>query len=123
MRILIVEDDRDVALVCQSVLSDDGYEVAIATSSAVAAAEARAVRPAAILLDLMMPEVNGWEVARQLRANPETADIPIVVMTAMHHAEERARQIGTPYVLGKPFNLSDLVDIMRTVVASNESQG
>jgi DNA-binding response OmpR family regulator len=64
--------------------------------------------PDIVLLDLMMPVVDGFEVARRLRANDETRSLPIIVMTAMHDAAAKAAEIGTPYVLPKPFDIEQL---------------
>jgi DNA-binding response OmpR family regulator len=68
-----------------------------------------------VLLDLMMPGVDGFEVARRLRANADTRELPIVVMTAMHDVEARAGEIGTPYTLAKPFDITELLDVVDRV--------
>jgi CheY-like chemotaxis protein len=65
--------------------------------------------PDIVLLDLMMPVVDGFEVARRLRAGEETRHLPIVVMTAMHDAESKAADVGTDHVLAKPFDIEQLI--------------
>lgn len=120
-RILIVEDDHDVAqLVAELLTHDAGCLVSIAESGATAAGEALTFDPHVILLDLMMPGVDGWQVAAQLQANSRTRSIPIVVMSAAHKVRERAQEIGAPFHLAKPFNL---VDVLRVVEKALDTVG
>jgi len=111
-RVLVVEDERDVAQLVVDALTLDGYE-ARAAAGEKAVEEARSWRPSVVLLDLMMPVVDGFEVAKRLHTYPETTSMPIVVMTAMGNAAERAAQIGTKHVLSKPFDLDDLLTTVR----------
>jgi len=111
-RVLVVEDERDVAELVADVLELEGFEARVASGN-VALDEALRFRPDVILLDLMMPDVDGFEVARRFRANPVTAPLPIIVMTAMHDAPRRAQQVGTNYFLAKPFDINELVRTIR----------
>ncbi|MGH2447131.1 MAG: response regulator [Chloroflexota bacterium] len=110
-RVLVVEDERDVAELVSTVLSMEGFEAYI-SSGPQALADALSFQPDVVLLDLMMPEVDGFEVARRLRAHQVTEGLPIVVMTAMHDAALRAKQIGTELFLPKPFDINELVRIV-----------
>lgn len=116
-RILIIEDERDVAELVADVLDLEGYESCITTGES-AMDDVLSFRPDVILLDLMMPRVDGFEVARRLHANPETRFITIVVMTAMHDAEARAREIGTRYYVAKPFDIHELIRAVKDVTPS-----
>ncbi len=82
--VLVVEDDHDIRVALRNMLEDEGYHVDTATDgrSALQVLEAAATRPDLILLDLMLPVMDGWELARELRARPHLAAIPIVVITA-----------------------------------------
>lgn len=108
-RVLIVEDEQDVAELISDVLTLEGFETCPSYGEA-ALADALRFEPDLVLLDLMMPVVDGFEVARRLRAHSQTRDLPIVVMTAMHDAASRAAEIGTPYVLAKPFDIEQLAE-------------
>ncbi|MGI8826554.1 MAG: response regulator [Chloroflexota bacterium] len=107
-RVLAVEDERDVAELVEDVLELEGIEVRLASGES-ALADAIAFHPDVVLLDLMMPGVDGFEVARRLRGNAETRILPIVVMTAMHDPATRAREAGAKHFLAKPFDINVLV--------------
>jgi DNA-binding response OmpR family regulator len=108
-RVLIVEDEQDVADLVADVLGLEGFEARIASGES-ALHDALNFQPDVVLLDLMMPVVDGFEVARRLNARDETRDLPIVVMTAMHDASSRAAEIGTEHYLAKPFDIGELIN-------------
>jgi two-component system phosphate regulon response regulator PhoB len=113
-RVLVVEDERDVADLVVDVLDLEGYESRIA-SGETALVEAVEFRPNVVLLDLMMPGIDGFEVARQLHARDDTRSLPIVVMTAMHDAPGRAREVGAQGVIAKPFDIVELIRVVQSV--------
>ncbi|HWK89715.1 MAG TPA: response regulator, partial [Longimicrobium sp.] len=87
-----------------------GWDVAVARSGPEAVAMAAAERPDAILMDVMMPEMDGPTAVRALRADPATADIPVVLLTAKTQAADRRRfeELGVAGVLSKPFDPMEL---------------
>ncbi|MGD0948399.1 MAG: response regulator [Candidatus Binatia bacterium] len=103
-RILVVEDDPDNRRIVAKVLSVEGYHVIEAIDGIEALARARAERPDLILMDLALPNVDGWEATRQLKSDPETRSIPVVALTAvaMRGDEEQARAAGCDDYLPKP---------------------
>jgi len=107
-RVLIVEDEQDVAELVADVLDLEGFAAQISSGEA-AMDDALDFNPDVVLLDLMMPVVDGFEVARRLRANGATRDLPIVVMTAMHDVAARAAEVGTRHFLAKPFDIGELI--------------
>jgi DNA-binding response OmpR family regulator len=115
IRVLIVEDEQDVAELISDVLGMEGFETCPSYGE-IALADALRFRPDVVLLDLMMPVVDGFEVARSLRAHDETRRLPIIVMTAMHSAASKAAEIGTPYVLPKPFDIEQLTLMVQDVL-------
>jgi two-component system phosphate regulon response regulator PhoB len=115
-RVLIVEDEQDVANLVADVLSLEGFEARVA-SGETAMTTALSFQPSVVLLDLMMPVVDGFEVARQLAGHADTRALPIIVMTAMHDAESRAAEIGTPHWLAKPFDIGELIATVEQVSA------
>lgn len=114
-RILVVEDDTDNRKIVVKVLVSEGYELLEASDGASALAVARRERPDLIVMDLALPGMDGWEAARRLKADPGTADIPIVALTAfaMRGDEERARQAGCDGYLSKPCRPQAIRDAVR----------
>lgn len=115
-KVLIVEDEQDVADLVADVLALEGFDIRLATGEN-ALDSALDFTPDVVLLDLMMPVVDGFEVARRLGGNVSTRTLPIVVMTAMHDARARAAEIGTSRWLAKPFDIGELIDTVERAVA------
>lgn len=113
-RVLIVEDEQDVASLIAGVLDLEGYESRLAVGEN-AIDHALDFHPDVVLLDLMMPVVDGFEVARRLHGNPETNALPIIVMTAMHDAAGRAAEVGAVHFLAKPFDIDELLQRIEQV--------
>lgn len=106
-RILIVDDEDDIREVAAlSLETIAGYQVLAANSGIAALSMAAAEQPDAILLDVMMPDMDGPATLRKLQARPETAHIPVVFLTAKVQPSERARfaSLGAAAVLSKPFD-------------------
>lgn len=112
-KILLVDDEDDIREVAQMSLEmTAGWEVLAAPSGAEALRLAQSERPDAILLDVMMPGMDGPATARELKSRPETADIPIVLLTAKVQAADRRRfdDLGVAGILSKPFDPMTLAD-------------
>lgn len=90
-------------------LQDDGYEVVPATNGEDALSVCERWRPDVIVLDLMMPVMDGWTFAKRLRERDEISDIPIVVLSAANDLARHAKIIGAADVVGKPFDLDQLL--------------
>lgn len=117
--ILLVDDEDDIREVAQMSLEmTAGWTVVAASSGQEALRMAAAERPDAILLDVMMPGMDGPDTARALRAAPETADIPVVLLTAKVQAADRRRfdDLGVAGILAKPFDPMALADDVRRVL-------
>jgi CheY-like chemotaxis protein len=108
-RAVVVDDEPPVCEIVADVLKRR-FAVTTATSGEEALATARAARPSLIVLDVMMPGMNGYEVARQLRADPATADIPVLFCTAQGGLDARlvGRELGAAGYIVKPFELHRL---------------
>jgi len=106
MRVLIIDDDADLRLIIRASLRHCGFEVAEAASGAQGIQSARAARPDVILLDVMMPEMDGPATLQALQADPATVEIPVVFLTAkaMRAEIDRLRALGAVGVLVKPFD-------------------
>ena len=109
-RILVVEDDPGVAELIQVVLSGEGYTVALARDGAEGLLLARDWQPDLILLDLMLPKVDGGTIVRRLKAEPGTAEVPIVLMSAGRTIRSQTGQLQeADAALAKPFDIESLL--------------
>ena len=107
--VLVVDDDPDIRAFMAASLEDSGYEVRTAVDGGVALALLRAWRPDLILLDLMMPRVDGWAFRQAQLAQKRLAAIPVVVMSAGYGAQNQAKKLATAAGLDKPFDLNELL--------------
>jgi CheY-like chemotaxis protein len=111
--VLVVDDDPSIRLLCRVNLEAAGHLVDEAADGHEAIEAALEAPPDVALLDVMMPGLDGWQVAARLRDNEPTANVAVVFLTAMTGvgARERARDLGATYV-SKPFNPLELADIV-----------
>lgn len=118
-KILLIEDEPDIRTVAEIALKDlGGLEVDAAGSVSEGLTLARAGRPDAILLDVMMPGTDGIEALGMLKDRAETRDIPVIFMTARVQPQERARylDLGARGVIAKPFDPYTLADEVRRIL-------
>jgi CheY-like chemotaxis protein len=113
--VLVADDDGDILELVGSVLAKAGYDVAKAKNGAQALELVRTLRPRVAVLDVAMPELDGVEVLRLVRADPETAELPVILLTA--RAQEEDVKLGyaegaSKYVR-KPFSPRELVGLVR----------
>jgi two-component system, OmpR family, alkaline phosphatase synthesis response regulator PhoP len=117
-RVLVVEDERDVAELIRYNLGKEGYDVLVTGSGTDAVKQAREARPDIVLLDIMVPHLNGWEVCRRLKQDAETRSIPVIMVTG--RAEEGDKvlgfEMGADDYVTKPFSPRELVARVRAVV-------
>ena len=113
--VLVIDDEAPIRLLCRVNLEAEGMDVLEAANGPSGLEAARAERPDVILLDVMMPGLDGWRVAEELLDDPSTAAIPIVFLTARAELRDRARGIdlgGVDYIT-KPFNPVELAPLVR----------
>ena len=119
MKVLVVDDEDDIRRIARiSLAAVGGMEVCEANSGAAAVERARRDDPDVVLLDMMMPGMDGVATLRALRAQPETAEIPIVFLTAKAASfeEGRIRALGARGVLVKPFDPMTLPNLLRKLL-------
>ena len=118
-KILVVDDDRNLLKLFKYVLEKDGFAVITAMDGESGLELALVERPDLIMLDLKMPKLDGIEVLRKLKADPLTAAIPVVVITASAQKAdaERALQEGAVGYLVKPFRIAELRDCVRAALS------
>jgi two-component system, OmpR family, alkaline phosphatase synthesis response regulator PhoP len=119
LRVLVADDEPPIRLLCQVNLAVAGMEVLQAADGEEALALARSDKPDLVLLDLMMPNVDGWTVAQELAADECTRDIPIVFLTARATTSDRRRaeKLGALGYVLKPFDPVRLAPLVASVVA------
>jgi CheY-like chemotaxis protein len=109
--VLVVDDDEDMIEVMQLLLEDAGYATRTALNGQQALDAVATSMPALIVLDMLMPVMNGWQFAREFRARYGPG-VPIVVATAAEHVQRRGDEIDAAAVLPKPFEASDLLRLV-----------
>jgi DNA-binding response OmpR family regulator len=121
-RVLVVDDERAIRLLCRVNLAASGIDVLEASDGREGLEVAREERPDLVLLDVMMPDVDGWTVARELAADPKTRDIPIVFLTARADAADKrlGEQLGGVGYLVKPFDPVSIGDVVEDVLTRIE---
>jgi CheY-like chemotaxis protein len=119
--ILIVDDDPSIRFMVRLIVERAGHELVEAQHGAAAIARLAETLPDLILTDMMMPVMDGEELIQRLRANPETASLPILVISGNPDARQAAT--GADAVLGKPFAPSRLVEMVTELLAAGETRG
>ena len=115
---LVVEDERDVAELIRYNLGKEGYDVLLTGSGTDAVKQARDTRPDIVLLDIMVPHLNGWEVCRRLKQDVETRGIPVIMVTGRTEEGDKVLgfEMGADDYVTKPFSPRELVARVRAVV-------
>jgi DNA-binding response OmpR family regulator len=117
-KVLVIDDEAAIRLLCRVNLEAEGMRVVEAADGRTGLTLARSERPDAVLLDVMMPGVDGWRVAEELLADDGTRDIPIIFLTARAEFRDRARglDIGGIDYISKPFNPIELASLVQALV-------
>lgn len=118
VKILIVDDEPTNRKLIRLVLSNERYDIAEAPDGSAALEQIKANLPDLILLDVMMPELNGWEVTKILKNNPETMHIPIVLVTALNNISDKMKglELGANEYLEKPINYKELRALVNSTI-------
>jgi CheY-like chemotaxis protein len=122
-RVLVVDDDDVIRqLICVN-LELEGFQVHVAVDGQDALEQVKDIRPHVVTLDIMMPRLDGWETATRLRADPETADIRVILLSARAQEADlrRGDRIGVDAYLTKPFDPDELIDTVRRLAAQRRA--
>jgi DNA-binding response OmpR family regulator len=116
--ILVVDDEEDILLLCRVNLEFQGYRVVTASSGSEGLETARRILPSLVLLDVMMPTMDGWHVLDALKAEEATAPIPVVMLTARVQGQDQMRgwSGGAADYIMKPFSPVALLETIRNVM-------
>lgn len=122
--ILVVDDNEDGVRIISKVLTSNGFEVAVARNGRDGLAKALESAPEAVILDVMMPEMSGLEVLEELRKRPETAEIPVIVLTAKADDGDMLAgyRVGADYYMTKPFTAKQLLYGVRLVLGQTQGR-
>ncbi len=123
-RILVVDDEPHIVRLVQVNLEREGYEVLTAYDGVEALEKVAAEKPDMVVLDVMMPRMNGFEVLKKLKADESTRDIPVIMLTAKAQDADvfRGWQSGVDSYLTKPFNPMELLTFVRRIFQSLEEE-
>ena len=114
MTVLVIDDEAAMRLLCRVNLEAEGMDVLEAVEGDGGIELAKSERPDVIVLDVMLPGLDGWQVAEELQRDERTRAIPIVFLTGSAELSERLRELGSgAAVVTKPFDPGDLVDLVR----------
>lgn len=120
-KILVVDDEKDIVRLEQTGLKSEGYEVVTASTGREALEKVFFEKPDLILLDVMLPEIDGFEVLKRLRENPETAAIPVIMLTAKSEEADVVKgwKSGADLYITKPFELEELMETVQRILAGD----
>ncbi|MES2538981.1 MAG: response regulator [Pseudomonadota bacterium] len=118
-RILVVEDEDNIAVALDYLMTREGYDHDRVASGADALPRIRSTHPDLVLLDVMLPEVSGYEICEGIRTDPTLSDVKVLMMTARGSTIERRKglALGADGFISKPFELKDLRDEVRRLLA------
>lgn len=118
-RILIVDDEPNIVLSLEFLMEQAGFEVAVAEDGEAALAQLAAFRPDLVLLDIMLPRLNGYEVCQRIRADPDWSGIKVVMLSAKGRELEVSKglALGADAYVTKPFSTRELMALVHTLLA------
>jgi DNA-binding response OmpR family regulator len=117
-RVLLIEDEPNIIEAISYILSRDGWTVHTHSDGQTAMAKVMSAIPDMIILDVMLPGRSGYDILRDLRAEPQTADLPVMMLTARGQARDRemAQTLGATHFMTKPFSNADVLELVRSLV-------
>ncbi|HVP36025.1 MAG TPA: response regulator [Terriglobales bacterium] len=118
--ILVIDDEAEITEIIETFLKDAGYQVLVENSSVMGIERAKSFKPDLILLDIMMPFMDGYEVCDELKKNKETENIPVIFLTGKDARSDEGKsfKVGGDMFIKKPFNCERLLEIVRIVLLS-----
>ncbi len=121
-KVLLIDDDEMLRKMTGILLSKQGFEVIAVENGAKGLQQLKVMLPDIILMDVMMPDMDGFTACREIRANPATAHIPIIMLTALDNAENKVKGFegGADDYLSKPFEIAELTAQIKLITSRAE---
>lgn len=121
-KILVVDDHPSIVRLLQRVLQTDAHEVITASDGEAALRKVRQEHPALVFLDVTMPEKNGYEVLSELRSDPATQRVPVIMLTGKDQESDMAQglQLGADWYVSKPFSPPEILSLTRRFLSRHE---
>ncbi|MCW5734889.1 MAG: response regulator [Enhydrobacter sp.] len=116
--VLVVDDEFGIVKLLEEVLTDEGHRVLIATNGRQALERAAKEKPALVVTDFMMPVMDGAALVRAMRADPQLADVPVVMMSSIPEVTLAERALGYTAFVRKPFSIFAVVDLVAKLTGS-----
>ena len=118
--VLLIEDEPNITEAMRFILARDGWTVSSHADGATAVHAVTQAKPDVLVLDVMLPGRSGYDILRDLRADPETSALPIMMLTARGQLKdrERAESFGVSHFMTKPFSNQEVLDTLNTLLAS-----
>ena len=118
--VLLIEDETNIIEAIRFILSRDGWQVSCHSDGATAVDTVTRLEPDVVVLDVMLPNRNGFDILRDLRAQKATAELPVLMLTAKGQAKdrERAEDLGVSAFMTKPFANAEVIDRLRSLVGA-----
>ena len=119
-KVLVIDDEPEITDIVETFLTESGYAVEVENSSANALERARETRPDLILLDIMMPGLDGYDVCQEFKKDPDLAHVPVIFLTGKDRSDDMGRSFksGGDMFIKKPFSCERLLEIVNIVVMS-----
>jgi DNA-binding response OmpR family regulator len=119
-KVLVVDDEPEITDIIETFLTEAGYSVTVENSPKEAVAKARQIRPAVVILDIMMPERDGYQVCQDMKQDPDLSSVPVIFLTGKDRNDDMGRSFkaGGDMFIKKPFSCERLLEIVNIVVMS-----
>ncbi|UCD62604.1 MAG: response regulator [Candidatus Zixiibacteriota bacterium] len=119
-KILVVDDEPEITEIVDTFLTENGFKVKTENSPEKAVKRAREFKPDVILLDIMMPGIDGYDICQELKANPDFANVPVIFLTGKDRSDDMGRSFkaGGDMFIKKPFSCERLLEIVSIVLMS-----
>jgi two-component system, OmpR family, alkaline phosphatase synthesis response regulator PhoP len=111
-KVLVVDDDPDLVAICSLVLEYEGYQIDVARNGVEAYETVTSDGVDVVLMDVMMPVMDGITVCKMMKRDPKTKDLPVIIMSASETLREQARTAAADAVIAKPFDIDNLVTMV-----------
>jgi DNA-binding response OmpR family regulator len=118
-KILVIDDKEELLMLVEIIFLDTGYEIISTTDSNMAFEYVVKEKPDIVILDIMMPKMNGWDVLKQIKGNQATKNIPVLILSVKADREdaEKSKELGADAIMRKPFQSKKLIEVVNKIIS------